>query len=515
MGVGVKDFGSIAFIDQNTFTRVNTGVAAYEKNAGHGGGIALIENCIFSRVKDAPVFVDALSYLSVNYSLCDTLTLSGTGNIYADPLFAEEIAYDFSLTAASPALNSGNPDHALDTDNSRADMGAYYSYAPSDYPFFTPNLIVINEVLAHSHGSSPDWIELYNGSSQEIDLSGWYLSDNESIPQKYRIASGTTIPPKGYAVFCQDLHFGPAVSNEWALIPFALSENGEKVSLLRPGDAQTPDYIVTEDFGASETDVSFGRYYKASTRTHNFVSMREPTPGFANSKPLIGPIVISEIMYHPPISEAEYIELSNISSNPITLYNAMTASPWQFTDGIQYTFPSISPVTMAPGEKILLVRNAIVFMQNYSPPAGTQIFQWESGALNNAGETVELSKPGDVDSLGVRQYIRVDRVNYSDQIPWPASADGAGSALTRINEREYGNDYANWTESLPTPGQSEFGRWITDFALPPEQSSPLDDPDNDGIPNILEYAYGLSPTSMGVGSGYLAALSSTHITFHP
>ncbi|MDA3923628.1 MAG: lamin tail domain-containing protein [Kiritimatiellae bacterium] len=513
MGVGIKDTGSTAFIDQNTFARVNTGVASYEKNEGNGGGSAIIENCIFSRIKDAPVFVDALSYLTVDYSLCDTLLISGTGNLYADPLFTDEISYDFSITSASPAVNSGNPAHALDADGSRADMGAYYSYASSDYPYFTPNLIVINEVLAHSHDSAPDWIELYNGSNQEVDLSDWYLSDNESIPEKYRIASETIIPAKGYIVFDQELHFGPAVSNACALIPFALSENGESVTLFRPGDTQNPDYITTEEFGASETGVSIGRYYKASTRTYNFVNMRDQTPGVANSEPLTGPIVISEIMYHPPVSDAEYIELSNISSTPITLYNAITASPWQFTDGIAHSFSSSSPVTMQSGEKIILARNSIIFLQNYNPPSGTQIIQWDSGALNNGGESVELSKPGDVDSLGVRQYIRVDRVNYSDAAPWPTSADGAGSALTKLNESEYGDDYSNWTALFPTPGQSEFGRWITDFGLTEGQSSLLDDPDNDGIPNIIEYAYGFSPRSAGDGSGYLANISGSEITF--
>lgn len=513
MGVAVKDAGSIAFIDQNTFARVNTGVAAYEKNLGNGGGIAAVENCIFSRVKEGPVFVDSLSAVTVNYSLCDTLAMAGTGNMVANPLFTDEASYDYSLTATSPAINNGNPAHVPDADGSRADMGAYYRYSSGDYPFFTPNVVVINEVLAHSHNAAPDWIELYNESNREIDLSGWYLSDKESIPKKYRIAAGTIIQPNGYLVFYQDLHFGPATHNESALIPFALSENGESVTLFRPGDAQLPDYMETEDFGASETGVSFGRYYKASTRTYNFVSMLAATPGLPNSMPLTGPIVISELMYHPPVSEAEYIELSNISSNPVTLYNSVTAAAWQITDGIQHTFPSQPPLTMAPGEKILLVRNALVFAQSYNAPIGTRIFQWDSGALNNGGEMVELGKPGDLDSLGVRQYIRVDRVNYSDDLPWPSAADGAGFALAKINERTYGNDYANWMARWPTPGQTEFGRWATDSNLPQAQSQPLDDPDDDGIPNIIEYAYGSAPMSPDSGAEYFAAIDGSTVTF--
>ena len=85
-----------------------------------------------------------------------------------------------------------------------------------------------------------------------------------------------------------------------------------------------------------------------------------------------------------------------------------------------------------------------------------------SGWLANDGEQLELSKPGDVDGLGVRQYIRVERVDYSDGSHsggepgdvdlWPAGADGLGSSLTRTSTTLYGNDPNNWTAATPTPG---------------------------------------------------------------
>jgi hypothetical protein len=83
-----------------------------------------------------------------------------------------------------------------------------------------------------------------------------------------------------------------------------------------------------------------------------------------------------------------------------------------------------------------------------------------SGWLANEGEQLELGKPGDVDGFGVRQYIRVDRVNYSDGShpgndptdPWPTQADGQGKSLTRTSMTQYGNDPNNWTAANPTPG---------------------------------------------------------------
>ena len=64
---------------------------------------------------------------------------------------------------------------------------------------------------------------------------------------------------------------------------------------------------------------------------------------------------------------------------------------------------------------------------------------------------------------GVRYYIRIDRVNYSDGShpedfpsgvdPWPSGPDGSGDSLTRIVSSDYGNDVANWQGANPSPGQ--------------------------------------------------------------
>jgi hypothetical protein len=81
--------------------------------------------------------------------------------------------------------------------------------------------------------------------------------------------------------------------------------------------------------------------------------------------------------------------------------------------------------------------------------------------LNNGGESLELSQPGDVDELGERHYIRVDRINYSDgshpdDCPggvdlWPVDTDGLGKSLSRKVAGNYGNDPSNWAASAPSP----------------------------------------------------------------
>ncbi|HUT45804.1 MAG TPA: lamin tail domain-containing protein [Sedimentisphaerales bacterium] len=376
----------------------------------------------------------------------------------------------FSLTIIDPA----NPDLSSwdEKDSWRPSAYAGGSQGYDDSGIIPhPGAIVINEVMAHSHAEASDWIELYNTTGTAIDISGWFLSDSNDNLAKYKIAEGTTIGPNGYLVLYEDLNFGNA-NDPGSYEPFALSENGEKIFLV--GAAQNnilTGYRAEEDFGASETGVSFGRYYKPSTGNYNFVAMDENTPGSANSYPKVGPIVISEIMYNPDWPEGgsytndqyEYIELHNISAEPVTLYDFETDEPWKVTDGIEFSFPADAPITIPAGGYILVVKTPAAFSLRYpAVPAGIILGPYD-GNLSNAGESLELSMPGDIDNEGVRHYIRVDRINYSDGSHpednpgsidlWPVGPDGYGGALKRRVSSDYGNDPDNWTIAAPSPGE--------------------------------------------------------------
>jgi hypothetical protein len=323
--------------------------------------------------------------------------------------------------------------------------------------------VMINEVLAHAHAGGPDWIELHNATDASVDIGGWFLSDSDSDLMKYEIAAGTIIESRGYVVFYEDLNFG-SLDDPGCHVPFALSENGETLYLHAGASDAFIGYDDQEKFGASETGVALGRHRK-STGTYNFVAMSRNTPGGENAYPKVGPVVISEIMYNPASGnqDQEYIELLNVGSAAVTLAeydNEQLADvPWRLTDdgGISFDFPL--GVTMAPGEHLLLVKSIDAFNVAYpAVPGGVQIFEWGSGRLDNGGEKVQLSKPGD-EVEGIRYYVRVDRVNYSDgshpagQDAWPAGPDGGGESLTRKVPTDYGNDPANWIAATPSPGR--------------------------------------------------------------
>ena len=443
--------------------------------------------------------MDSFSTVSTSYSLSDTVALAGSNNLLADPRFIEPVLLNFQLQPTSPAIDSGDPGHALDPDLSRVDRGAAYLYQPVDYPFTIGETVVINEVLANS-GTEPDWIELHNRTLGPLDISGWFLSDDGTNPSKYRIPAGTILPAGGYTTFYEDTNFGTNSIDPDKVTPFALSDIGETVYISSAVNNELTDYQSKEAFGASTEGESLGYYYKPSTDSYNFVAMARPTPSAANSSPRVGPVVISEIMYNPPGStdNEEYIELHNISDAPVTLYDAIKQKPWTITDGVDYIFPASPPLTMAAGERIILTRNLTSFQNTYGSSA-TRKFQWTAGVIDNGGETIQIAKPGGVDSLNVTQYIRIDRVAYDDDFPWPTSPDGSGASLTRIAAHEYGNDFANWTAATANPGTansgSSFATWISDSGLPLAAQEPNADTDGDGRSNLVEYVLGSSATA--------------------
>jgi len=334
-----------------------------------------------------------------------------------------------------------------------------------------PGAIVISELLAHSHAAAADWIELYNATDQDIDVGGWYLSDTEIKPEKYKFANGTKVRAYDYLVLYEDANFGEAsMEDPGKITGFGFSENGDNVCLRSAEGGILTGYREAESFGASYTGVSFGRYFKRSTGSYNFVPMDYNTPGWANAYPEVGPIVINEIMYNPdwPVGglyandRYEYIELRNITAEPVTLYRFDKALPWKFTEGIEFVFPAWpSAVTIPAGDHIVVVKDPNVFTWRYPAVPAGKIFGPYTGQLANEGEQVELSMPGDIDKYGRQHYIRIDRVGYSDGSHpedepgdvdlWPVEADGGGKSLARKVAGLYGNDPNNWQASIPTP----------------------------------------------------------------
>jgi hypothetical protein len=297
---------------------------------------------------------------------------------YRDDWYPITDGMGFSLTAADPlGAGAGDWNHPVAWRPSAAVGGSPGFDDAGELPAL--GTVVINEVLANSQGVGPDWIELHNTTGLPVDIGGWFLSDNASDLTRYEIAPGTAIPPYGYIVFTENQHFGNE-DDPGCHSPFGLSRHGETVRLHSGWAGGLTGYSERQTFGPSDRGATFGRH-KTSTGAVEFVEMAEPTPGEANSGPRVGPVVISEIMYHPSVSQGiEYVELFNISDSEVTLYDFERSAPWRFVGNgdtaIEFLLPHELPVTLAPGQYLMLVKDRATFEAIYRIAGSPAILEW-------------------------------------------------------------------------------------------------------------------------------------------
>ena len=402
--------------------------------------------------------------------------------------------------------------------------------SPGDPNYILMTGVVISEVLTHTDLPLEDAVEIRNVGSSAVNVSGWWLSDSRGTPRKFQIPTTAPIPAGGYRVFYEyqfnDRDVGP--------IPFSFSSaNGDEVYLSAATNGVLTGSRAQAEFGASANGVSFGRYvnsvgavdYPAMSALSLGTSVTRDSPpsqittfrtgqGAANPYPLVGPLVISEIMYHPPAIDTndnvvhEFVEIHNPTAGTVPLYDPLApTNSWRLRDGVDFDFPPA--MSIAPGGYVLVV--------SFNPannPSALSTFRLRygsdsvlvgpySGKLDNGGEGVKLLKPDAPQTNGSVPFVLVDYVAYSDRAPWPTNADSFGASLQRRQAMGYANDPTNWLAAAPSPGPSGIvdsdgdgmpNSWEQLYSFNPNSASDAgQDADGDGMTNLQEYLAGTHP----------------------
>lgn len=154
--------------------------------------------------------------------------------------------------------------------------------------FITPEAVVINEVMADNivtfadnYGQFDDWVEIYNPLNYEVNLAGYYLSDNSENPRRWRVPTtfidSVKIPAHGYLLFFADDDGSQGVLHT----NFNLNNNTEFVGLYSPDGLTRVDEIYWDHMNA---DTSLGRLTDGSPEWVNFIVT---TPDFSNNQGVI------------------------------------------------------------------------------------------------------------------------------------------------------------------------------------------------------------------------------------
>lgn len=219
--------------------------------------------------------------------------------------------------------------------------------------------VVINEAVSSNVRSvsdptfgSPDWVELYNPSDKEADISGASLSDTPTMQNALVFPNGTKLAPHGFiTVFC--IAGAENASAEGSFVaPFGISSSGEKLYFESASGA-----MDIYDIPALPPDVSYAR---AEDGSYGFAAT--PTFGAANgpvytsldelhqADPTVDALRISELV---PGQEG-WVELENSGSEAVSLASYYLSDDER--DPGKWHFPDMS---LEPGALVVVELNEL------------------------------------------------------------------------------------------------------------------------------------------------------------
>ncbi|MFT7641368.1 MAG: hypothetical protein ACI9G1_003115, partial [Pirellulaceae bacterium] len=305
--------------------------------------------------------------------------------------------------------------------------------------------IVINEILSHTDLPQLDSIELYNTSDFDIDIGGWWLSDSCNNLRKYQLPANTIIFRNEYLVL-NETQFNPGGGTLADDFAFNGAHGDELFLTAGNGLGEIVSFTDHIQFPAAANGESYGRFPNG---TGDIVPLTSLTLNAENSGPRIGPVIINEVMYNPPIVDngfapevLEFLEIHNTSGASVDL------TDWRVRGGIDFDF---EPDSLSDDAFLVIVsfdpeaaENAamlIAFRDYYQIDESVALVGPFSGRLNNAGDRFRLERPDlpPIDEPIFIPRLLEDEVSYDDQVPWALQPDGAGASLTRVVPVELGS----------------------------------------------------------------------------
>ncbi len=354
----------------------------------------------------------------------------------------------------------------------------------ADSPFDLPSAadgVVINEVMTDNtytiydrDGDYCDWVELYNTTSDSVNLSGCALSDNLSDPLKWTFPEGFSIAPGEYIVVFlsgkdrydnDELHASFKLGSEDTVLLLSDPRSRTIDRMELPGLAQNVSYGVSQDGTLM--------YYSLPTPGD-----RNHESGFNSLSSLLSThnrLVINEVSAASVddiagTALADWVEIFNSTPNSIDLYGYGLSN--DSSNLSRFTF---GHTTVSPGEYVVVNCTGGASADGEAPfkiscsgeelflsdPAGNIIDSFSTGKLRigaSSGRAID----------GSRLYF--DSPSRGSQNP---SSGYTGYTAPPVFSSNGGYVSRKLKLSVTAPENSVV-RYTTDGSTPTEQSQLLD-----------------------------------------
>lgn len=269
----------------------------------------------------------------------------------------------------------------------------------SSYVVITEYSTNETQTLTDKDGDFVSWVELYNKGENEIDISGYFLSDDDDEPEKWMFPSGSKIKKDSYlVVFLSGKDVAYDGKNELHA-SFKLSGKEKNLSLYSPKKELLDSIKVYDLF--SNLSCGIDKNGKLSFFSKATPGKKNTALGFSsidsagktkNKELAITEIAAVNTRKKAPDSEYhDYIEIYNATNKPINLKN------YKLSDS-----KKAESFQVLPSYVIKSKDYAIIWCSDFTKSTGKSVYV--DMGLNRYGSTVYLS-----DSDG----IIIDSLTYS------------------------------------------------------------------------------------------------------
>lgn len=201
-------------------------------------------------------------------------------------------------------------------------------------------------------------------------------------------------------------------------------------------------------------------------------------------KPVVGDLVLNEILFDPYVGGVDFIEIRNNSLKFIDLSELQLAN---YDEGISNVKTVVKHKVIPPNEFLVCTSDPNYIFTTYKSTRKENLFQLDLPSYNNDSGTVYLMNQGTI----------LDKLSYNEDWHFTLLNSTEGISLERLSPLAETNTKNNWHSAaenigFATPGLENSQILYGDHFGTVSLTNPTFSPDNDGFEDVLQINYSFS-----------------------